>query len=204
MELDSDDVSSIEVVDILKNLKKVSAPKDFETTLWRKINSVNYEPQFKEEKWWEKYLVPQRLIPASASVLALIILLSLFTISNSDAENPLIATPKLRNDVKNVVVENVTPEVKTIPKAEAKINKKQSIVSPKENAEASVEDNNGPGQLYTSSSTTENDGFSTASFSGSLNKSGYNYLQVKLTDSERERVNKLRERIRSYFNRQNR
>lgn len=43
-----------------------------------------------------------------------------------------------------------------------------------------------------------------ATFTASINKSGYNFLQVRLSNTEKERINRLREKIRGYFNEKSR
>lgn len=206
MDLNNEDMEFQQVTNLLKNLSKKQAPNDFETTLWQRINSVQYIPQYQEERWWEKFLLPQRLIPTAAAGLAIIILFFVFSISGNEIENPLIAQPRLRIEPPtSTIAHTIVPEVKSAPKGKVKIVQNKEITT--ETAETVSEEDNMPGQLYTSSdnnAASSNNGFSTASYSGSVNKSGYNFLQVRLNNQEKEKVNRLKNRISSYFNGQNR
>lgn len=84
------------IPEILSSLKKVTVPPNFDSDLMRRINSAKYQ---KPENWWEKYILPSRLIPAAALALATVALLFILNPGANDIENPLLMNPKLREDV---------------------------------------------------------------------------------------------------------
>lgn len=182
MDLNVDESRNETVVKILRSLPKVSAPVNFEDSLWRRINAESFEPRFHEkETWWEKFLSPGRLIPSAGLALATVILLFVFNLSTTDTENPLVAAPKLRSEITNV-----SPNVDNVPSP--------SVINNDSNPLPKQSDVN----------NESNSSLPTATFTASVSKSGYNFLQVKLSAIEKEKINRLRERIRGYFNKNTR
>ena len=84
-----------DVTSSLKGLQKVNAPTNFEANLMRRINSP--EPE-KKESFLERFLVPSRLIPATALAVSAVILLFVFN-TNSNNEDPLLTNPRVRTDI---------------------------------------------------------------------------------------------------------
>ncbi len=84
------------IPEILSSLKKVTVPPNFDSDLMRRINSAKYK---KPESWWEKFILPSRLIPAAALALATVAVLFILNPGATDIENPLLMNPKLREDV---------------------------------------------------------------------------------------------------------
>jgi len=84
------------LIDDLKNLPKVEAPKNFETELLRKINS--YE-EVKKVGFWEKLLSPARLAPAALAIVSAVIIFFVVDINSEVMEDPLSIAPKLREDL---------------------------------------------------------------------------------------------------------
>lgn len=89
------------LLDDLKNLPKVDAPKNFETELLRKINSSELE---KKESFWDRLLSPAKLAPAAVAIVSAAIIFFVVDINSEDMEDPLNITPRLREDL--VVVES--------------------------------------------------------------------------------------------------
>jgi hypothetical protein len=90
------------LLDDLKNLPKVDAPKNFETELLRKINSS--EPE-KKESFWDKLLSPGRLAPAAIAIASAAIIFFVVDINSEEMEDPLNIAPRLREDL--VVIESI-------------------------------------------------------------------------------------------------
>ena len=90
------------LLDDLKNLPKIDAPKNFETELLRKINSS--EPE-KKESFWDKLLSPGRLAPAAVAIASAAIIFFVVDINSEEMEDPLNIAPRLREDL--VVIESI-------------------------------------------------------------------------------------------------
>ena len=90
------------LLDDLKNLPKIDAPKNFETELLRKINSS--EPE-KKESFWDKLLSPGKLAPAAVAIASAAIIFFVVDVNSEEMEDPLNIAPRLREDV--VVIESI-------------------------------------------------------------------------------------------------
>ena len=90
------------LLDDLKNLPKIDAPKNFETELLRKINSS--EPEEKESIW-NKLLSPGKLAPAAVALASAAIIFFVVDINSEEMEDPLNIAPRLREDL--VVIESI-------------------------------------------------------------------------------------------------
>jgi hypothetical protein len=84
------------LLDDLKNLPKVDAPKNFETELLRKINSSELE---KKESFWDKLLSPGKLAPAAVAIASAAIIFFIVDINSEEMEDPLNIAPRLREDI---------------------------------------------------------------------------------------------------------
>jgi hypothetical protein len=80
----------------LKNLPKVEAHKNFETELWRKINSSE---ENKKLSFWEKLFSPGRLVPAAAVIVSTVIIFFIVNTKSDKIESPLNLGPKLQEDL---------------------------------------------------------------------------------------------------------
>jgi hypothetical protein len=90
------------LLDDLKNLPKIDAPKNFETELLRKINSSEQE---KKESVWDKLLSPGKLAPAAIALASAAIIFFVVDINSEEMEDPLNIAPRLREDL--VVIESI-------------------------------------------------------------------------------------------------
>jgi len=135
-----DEVHYINIITLLKQLPKVTAPPNFESDLMRRINSGNFQENYRS-RWWDKLFLPSRLIPAAAFALSILAVFYFLNFNSVEHENPFLAKPKIRETV------------------------------------------------------------SEASIAGSfkINKEGLNFLQIRLNEAERAKINKLKEQIKDYF-----
>jgi len=90
------------LLDDLKNLPKVEAPKTFETELLRKINSSELK---KKESFWDRLVSPGKLAPAAVAIASAAIIFFVVDINSEEMEDPLNIAPKLREDL--VVIESI-------------------------------------------------------------------------------------------------
>lgn len=90
------------MMDDLKNLPRIDAPKNFETELLRKINS--FEPK-KKESIWDKLFLSGKLAPVAAAIASAAIIFFIVDISPEEFEDPLSIEPRLREDL--LVVESM-------------------------------------------------------------------------------------------------
>jgi len=84
------------LLDDLKNLPKVDAPKNFETELWRKINSSEKEIK---ESIWDKIFSPGKIAPAAVAVVSAVIIFFVVDVNSEEMEDPLNIEPRLREDL---------------------------------------------------------------------------------------------------------
>jgi hypothetical protein len=91
------------IINLLRQLPKVDAPPNFESDLMRRINSGNYNEKFKV-RWWDKLLLPSRLVPASAFALSIVAVFYFLNFNSVERENPFLAIPKTREIVSEASV----------------------------------------------------------------------------------------------------
>jgi hypothetical protein len=112
------------LLDDLKNLPKIDAPKNFETELLRKINSS--EPE-KKESFWDKLLSPGKLAPAAIALASAAIIFFVVDINSEEMEDPLNIAPRLREDL--VVIESIE-EIPVEPlKKSARVKEEPKVVN---------------------------------------------------------------------------
>lgn len=195
MALNDDELKYKDLINTLKNLQEVKAPQNFEADLMRRINSEKFE---KKQSFWRRILIPSRLIPSAALAVAAVILFFLFNISSEDSENPLLAEPKVREDV--IATEDISDVTlnNEISKKDLADDRREPLEQRKkaEQDRAFTEDSNkatfrSNSSLKLGSSTQ----FTSAGFS--IDKSGLNFRQVHLSKKEQQQLVKLRERFRS-------
>ena len=119
------------LIEDLKNLPKVEAPKNFETELLRKINS--YE-EVKKVGFWEKLLSPARLAPAALAIVSAVIIFFVVDINSEVMEDPLSIAPKLREDLAILKTTQKIPvelKKKSFRQKEKAENKSEEILSEK-------------------------------------------------------------------------
>jgi hypothetical protein len=189
-----DDAKYKEVINILKGLPDVNAPKNFETELMRKIKAGNLEEKL---SLWDRIFVPSRLIPSAALAITAVIVLFVMNINSGEIDNPLLVEPRIREDViantDAISLEDKysTPESDIAKKSEREV--KRDLVTMDTNIaefkDELLSKRNKPG-FSMGTSVTE------ASF---IDKKGLNFRQVNLNEEEKVIVNQLKERIESLF-----
>src|SRR3970282_2461977 len=97
MALNDDELRFKNVIDALKGLTEVKAPKNFEADLMRRINSEKFEE--KRQSFWEKIFLPSRLVPSAGLAVAAVLLLFVININSDEVENPLLMEPRVREDM---------------------------------------------------------------------------------------------------------
>lgn len=163
-----------DVTSSLKGLQKVNAPTNFEANLMRRINSP--EPE-KKESFLERFLVPSRLIPATALAVSAVILLFVFN-TNSNNEDPLLTNPRVRTDI--ISLDDIS----------------RVELSPRQNTAG---DQRLKGTLKEKKTYSDSDqkspALSSSDFEYSIDKKGLNFRQVNISKEERESVS----RVKSHF-----
>jgi len=71
---DDDEIRFKSVINLLKHTAKVNAPPGFEADLMRRINTANYN-ELNKVRWWNKLLLPSRLIPSVAATVVVVVFL---------------------------------------------------------------------------------------------------------------------------------
>jgi len=161
-----------QAIDVLKQLPKVNAPLNFESSLMRRINSENYEER--KESFWDILLTPSRLIPTAAMAALAVILLFVVNTSQVQQADPLSLAPRIRDDAQanNIPGISLDNELKRLTQ---QIDDAQS------------------GQNAENSETAR---FTTAS---NITKAGLNFRQIQLTDEEKQVLEKLKQKVQQYL-----
>lgn len=172
-----DELKYKDVIETLKSLQKVTAPKNFETKLQKRINSQIVE---KKKPFWEKFFIPSRLVPSAALAISAVVLFFILT-NNSDSEDPLLMEPKIRQDV---ISSDGTSEI-SLPEKDnmnrlgnERIEDLDIAEFRDEVSDSGVRENNSP----LSFTTAEH----------SIDKKGLNFRQVNLSKEEQESLNHLK------------
>lgn len=97
LQLDND-AQYMKIKDLLKQMPKVEAPSNFEADLMRRINSGNFQERYKV-RWWDKLLLPSRLIPAGALALSIVAVFYYLNFNAMERDNPFLTKPKIRESV---------------------------------------------------------------------------------------------------------
>jgi hypothetical protein len=115
-----DEVRYSKITNLLKNLPKVTAPPNFESDLMRRINSGDFKENFTMH-WWDKLLLPSRLIPVAAFALSVVALFYFLNFNSVEQENPFLAKPQIRQSLSQVSDKHIFP-AKPPEYAEASVN----------------------------------------------------------------------------------
>lgn len=99
------------LLDDLKNLHKIEAPKNFETDLWRKINSSDVK---KKQGFWERFFTPAKLAPAAIALASAVIIFFVVDGNSEVMEDPLSIEPRIREDIfMTETLDEVEPQIET-------------------------------------------------------------------------------------------
>lgn len=223
--MNSEEKINKKLLDDLKNLPKVDAPKNFETELWRKINSSEKSPK---ESVWDKIFSPGKIAPAAVALVSAVIIFFVVDVNSEEMEDPLNIEPRLREDI---IVYEVSDEVSAENEIKTEIKKKdvesstkgtlresdKNLISTK-NAEEEVRNESKKELDQTLSadqlSATElksdsNISEETRSMGGSvsppvistssteISKNNLNFMQRNLTVEEKDEVQQLKMKVES-------
>jgi hypothetical protein len=192
-----------EIIKTLKGLQKVKAPAGFEADLMRKINSGRYE---KERSFWEKLLLPSRLIPSAALGIAVVIVFFVLNMNSAPVENPLLMAPRVRDDVIATNNSTVTPkEAQVNPQKEKARNEIKQEPFFKEGTKSYAEihsESTDSGVSNLGITFTGEDSESTmpanpsiVSFGNPITKSGLDFQRRMLTPQERAQLEIMKKRL---------
>lgn len=114
------------LIDDLKNLKKIEASVGFEQKLWNKINTAD---SHKQQPGWGKYLT--RLVPAAAMVATAVILFVVIENSANEYQDPFMIEPEERTDLIAFSTEDIqlleSEEMREQEKPKVQVQEKSSV-----------------------------------------------------------------------------
>lgn len=182
MALNDDELRYKNVIDTLKGLPEVKAPRNFEADLMRRINSEKFVDE--KQSFWQKLFLPSRLIPSAGLAVAAVLLLFVVNINSDETENPLLMEPKIREDI----IE--TKDISDIP-----LGSEEDAAGRREG----VEENSISGNGYEDTDTGEQRSgvYSYRANEFAIDKEGLNFRQVNLSDEEKLRLNELKEHFKT-------
>ncbi|QQS36301.1 MAG: hypothetical protein IPM56_19010 [Ignavibacteriales bacterium] len=214
--MNNDELKYKDVIDGLKNLKKVETPKDFETTLMRKLNQPE---KIKKESIFKRLFIPSRLVPSMALAVTAVILVFVIDLSPDELENPLLLEPRLRQDIVMVTSEEpVTVEKQVEKKSKDAPKKEEAPVNTLPSVQEMMKDevviqNQAVMRNEADLSATRTDSFANSpavtgsveaiqqpvqtSIQNEIDKSGLDYRQINLNVEDRQNVQKLKERMQN-------
>lgn len=199
------------IIRILNELQKVKAPANFEADLMRRINSGKFE---KERSFQKKFFLPSWLIPSAALVATAVIILFVVNINFGPDENPLLAPPRIREDVIANRDVTLTRNETTAKKREQKVKKEIKHQPPlmfNENDPSLAGNQSGSKDSEVSnlgititggnnqSSLPVNPSIVSFSNGYPINKNGLNYRQRNLTREERLQLEILKKKMEEFF-----
>jgi hypothetical protein len=174
------------IIKNLKQLQKVKAPDYFEANLIRKINSGKFGKETKS--FWDRFLVPAKVIPSIVLAVTTIILLFVVNLSPEEDENPLLAKPRIREElISNTQSADIQPEA--LASKDIELNQNKYRTKAEKNAPLLVEKENAPSPSEAGLVLT-----------GNVNKSSLNFRQVYMTDEQKAQLLKLKDKIKNLLN----
>lgn len=221
--MNNDEINK-KLLDDLKNLPRVDAPNNFETELWRKINSSE---EVKKESFWERLFTPGKIAPAAVAVASAIIIFFVVDGNSNEMEDPLNIEPRMREDI---VMLNATDEIPVTPNQKSKIykeekkdlpkgvveetNKKESSIPNKEekslneiyeSEQENISEELRSAELKSDSNLSDDAGNSggtvmpSATVTGAteINRSNLNFMQRNLSTAEKDEVQQLKKKVES-------
>jgi hypothetical protein len=183
MALNDDELRYKNVIDALKGLKEVKAPKNFEADLMRRINSEKFEE--KRQSFWEKIFLPSRLVPSAGLAVAAVLLLFVININSDEVENPLLMEPRVREDMIEA------KDVSDIPMTVQKEIPGETRLGSADSNLAEFRD-----EISISGSREKSRTNSFAATGFGIDKEGLNFRQVNLSEEEKQRLNELKHHFR--------
>lgn len=183
MALNDDELRYKNVIDALKGLTEVKAPKNFEADLMRRINSEKFEE--KRQSFWEKIFLPSRLVPSAGLAVAAVLLLFVININSDEVENPLLMEPKVREDmIEAKDVSDIPMTVQEEIPGETRLG----------SADSNLAEFRDEISISGSRERSKTNSFAATGFA--IDKEGLNFRQVNLSEEEKQRLNELKHHFR--------
>ena len=193
------------VIKTLKELRKVQAPENFETGLFRKIN---YGDVPEKEKSRKVFFIPLRWASSAGLAAAAVIILFVINVNSEEQENPFSVEPKVREDM---IVNYSDEDLKPAEKKADEMPLSQKSTEKSEADKPALESRSTENlafQNYSDSELILGSGTDTfyspeaivgaspaAPVSYSISKSGLNFRRVQLDEKEKAELNKMREKL---------
>lgn len=220
----SDEDINKKLLEDLKNLPGINAPKNFETELLRKINSSD---KTQKKSFWKNLLTPPKLVPAAVVLASAIIIFFVVDGNPEVMEDPLSIEPRLREDIyraetmDDIILQNGAEELTNETKPEHKTIKQESVKErfkdktakgEEEKAEGVLGTNRGiiPEVSYNEKSTTDSNQSNEVQkpeenqfqvpvnvSSQEISKKNLNFMQRSLSTQERQEVQQLKMKTES-------
>jgi len=210
---ENDDLKYKEVINSLSDLRKIEAPNNFEADLMRKINNT---PAKRQKSLFDLIFSPVKLIPSAALIATAVILIFVVNNHSTEIEDPFSIEPRMREDLllskapvtlssesnvdlKKDLEDKSTTDKKFLPESKPFEKTNTSSTSIKIDDSKLV-----IGKIEEEYSAAKNES-ATLTIpteylkSSSISKSNLNFKQIKLTDSSRMEVAKLKENANKYF-----
>lgn len=189
------------LLDDLRNLPKVSAPYNFEEELWKKI----YNPEVKKESFWQKLFSTNKLIPASATAVAIIIIFFLVRPNSSDYEDPLMIEPPVREDI--ITVSNDDAGLSGMIEQKQKIEQQEwkseesnrnslKKESSTQETDSSIRDNLTE-STHTPEALSKSANVINDEVQYEIDKEELNFLKRNLTEQEKQEILELKRKIKA-------
>jgi hypothetical protein len=179
MALNDDELRYKNVIDALKGLQGVKAPKNFEADLMRRINSEKFEE--KRQSFWEKMFLPSRLVPSAGLAVAAVLLLFVININSDEVENPLLMEPRVREDmIEAKDVSDIPMTVQEEIPGETRLG----------SADSNLAEFRDEISISGSRERSKTNSFAATGFA--IDKEGLNFRQVNLSEEEKQRLNELK------------
>ena len=115
-----DDVRYKNIVNLLKQMPKVTAPPNFEPDLMRRINSGNFSDNYKV-RWWEYFFLPSRIMATATFVVSIVAVFYFLNFNSVEQDNPFLVKPQIRKSLAQNQGKQLLP-AKTPEYAEASVN----------------------------------------------------------------------------------
>ncbi len=194
-----------EVIKALKGLKKVKAPENFDTELFRRIR---YGEINLKEKSRSTFFIPLRWASSVGLAAAAVTILFVINVSSEEPENPFAIEPKVREDMivsypdeDAAAVEKKVDEVQTTKKSSEKSEIKEPPAETRTPENLAVQSHSDSELIL----RDETSAFYSpdavvgaapaAQVSYGINKSGLNFRSVQLNEKEKAELIKMREKL---------
>lgn len=218
----NDDVKYRDLINTLNRLQKVKAPESFGGELMRKINSGKIG---EEKTFWQKLILPSRLIPSAALAVTAIVLIFVLNNNGITQDNPLLAPPrKIPEAPKTEQISNTVPEVKAVRKDRVSSEMKKTEVQRSNDkleegisleTTAPVDESSKPSVAGNLQDNAAGNGVHNAGRTGRIipaglavgrasdspvSKTGLNFRQIKISNEQKIELDKMKQKLDSTFN----